>query len=103
MACELVLQQNALYGKVTCLQVRATSITLSLGSNVRLRKVADAAQDKEFIATPCCVKAMENIWYDKIQPYGWSTGNLVAMVVSLASLGFLAPFVYRFRHNKVDL
>ena len=28
MACELVLQQNELYGKVTCLQVRATRVSL---------------------------------------------------------------------------
>ena len=36
MACELVLQQNELYGKVTCLQVRAMRVFLSFESNARL-------------------------------------------------------------------
>jgi hypothetical protein len=31
-------------------------------------KVAADAEDELFIATPCCVEAMNNIWYDKLHP-----------------------------------
>ncbi|CAF4051819.1 unnamed protein product, partial [Rotaria sordida] len=48
-ACQIVLQRIELYGNVTCLQVAAD------------------ANDKLFIATPCCVQAMNNIC---LQPYG---------------------------------
>ncbi|CAF3804623.1 unnamed protein product [Rotaria sp. Silwood1] len=44
-ACEIILQQNELYGYV-----------------------ALDAVDKLFIATPCCVQAMNNIWFDKLHP-----------------------------------
>ncbi|CAF3332873.1 unnamed protein product [Rotaria sp. Silwood1] len=48
-ACELVVQQNELYGYVSCLQI------------------ASDAHDKSFIAEPACIQGMNNIW---LEPFG---------------------------------
>ncbi|CAF1432957.1 unnamed protein product, partial [Adineta steineri] len=79
LACEIVLQQIELYGNVTCLQVAAD------------------AQDKLFIATPCCVQAMNNIWYNNIHPEQSKKRNELAMAIGLFSLGLLAPFFVTYR------
>ncbi|CAF1184605.1 unnamed protein product [Adineta steineri] len=78
-ACEIVLQRIELYGNVTCLQVAAD------------------AKDKLFIATPCCVQAMNNIWYNNIYFKQSNKRNEIAMVVGLFSLGLLAPFCVTYR------
>ncbi|CAF1116563.1 unnamed protein product, partial [Adineta steineri] len=78
-ACEIVLQRIELYGNVTCLQVAAD------------------AQDKLFIATPCCVQAMNNMWYNNIHPKQSNKRNELAMAIGLFSLGLLAPFFVNYR------
>ena len=60
-------------------------------------KVAADAKDKLFIATPCCVQAMNNIWYGKIHPQQTRKRNTVSMIVGFFSLGLLAPFVVNYR------
>ncbi|CAF1449983.1 unnamed protein product [Adineta steineri] len=78
-ACEIVLQRIELYGNVTCLQIAAD------------------AKDKLFIATPCCVQAMNNIWYKNIHHEHSNKRNELAMVIGVFSLGLLAPFFVNYR------
>ncbi|CAF4924916.1 unnamed protein product, partial [Rotaria sp. Silwood1] len=78
-ACEIILQQNELYGYVTCLQVAAD------------------ANDKLFIATPCCVEAINNIWYDKLHPEQTSLRNRFYLFCAIISLGLLAPPLLEYR------
>ncbi|CAF4055197.1 unnamed protein product, partial [Adineta steineri] len=79
LACEIVLQRIELYGNVTCLQIAAD------------------AKDKLFIATPCCVQAMNNIWYKNIHHEQSNKRNGIAMAIGLFSLGLLAPFFVNYR------
>ncbi|CAF0878333.1 unnamed protein product [Adineta steineri] len=78
-ACQIVLQRIELYGNVTCLQVAAD------------------AKDKLFIATPCCVQAMNNIWYNNIHPKQSNKRSEIAMSIGVLSLGLLAPFCVTYR------
>ncbi len=63
-------------------------------------KVASHAADKLFIATPCCVQAMDNIWYNKIHPEVSKKRNEVSMTIGVFSLGLLAPFFVTYRQGK---
>jgi hypothetical protein len=62
-------------------------------------KVAADAKDKLFIATSCCVQAMNNVWYDKIHPQQSKTRNEISMAISFFTLGFLAPFIVTYRQG----
>ncbi|CAF1069123.1 unnamed protein product [Adineta steineri] len=73
IACQIVLQRIELYGNVTCLQVAAD------------------AQDKLFIATPCCAQAINNIWCHNIHPKQSNKRKEIAMAIAIFSLGLLAP------------
>ncbi|CAF3967063.1 unnamed protein product, partial [Adineta steineri] len=84
-ACEIVLQRIELYGNVTCLQIAAD------------------AKDKLFIASPCCVQAMNNIWYNNIHPEQSNKRNEIAMAIGLFSLGLLAPFCVTFRDPPTEV
>ncbi|CAF0834212.1 unnamed protein product [Adineta ricciae] len=79
LACEIVLQRIELYGNASCLQVAAD------------------AGDKLFIASSCCVQAMQNIWYNKVHPDQSRKRNEVAMTIGFFSFGLLAPFLVNFR------
>ncbi|CAF2882241.1 unnamed protein product [Rotaria sp. Silwood2] len=81
-ACEIILQQNELYGYVTCLQV------------------ASDADDQLFIAEPTCVQAMNNIWYDKLHPEQTNYYQRLALFSGIISLGLLAPVFVKYRENK---
>jgi hypothetical protein len=62
-------------------------------------KVAADAQDKLFIATPCCVQAMDNIWYDKIFPEkSWM--NKFVIMIGIVTFGLLAPPFVTFRMKE---
>jgi len=62
-------------------------------------KVAADAQDKLFIATPCCVQAMYNIWYDKIFPEkSWM--NKFVIMIGIVTFGLLAPPFVNFRMKE---
>lgn len=60
-------------------------------------KVAADAEDKLFIASSCCVQAMQNIWYNKLHPDQSRKRNEVAMTIGFFSFGLLAPFLVNFR------
>ncbi|CAF4840745.1 unnamed protein product [Rotaria socialis] len=79
-ACQIILQRIELYGNVTCLQVAAD------------------AHDKLFIAIPCCVQAMNNIWFDKIYPEQSRKRNNIFMGLGFISLGLLAPCLVNYRN-----
>ncbi len=63
-------------------------------------KVAADAKDKLFIATPCCVEAMNNIWYDKLLPDQSRKRNRLALVVGFFSFGLAAPPFAAYRECK---
>ncbi|CAF3783975.1 unnamed protein product [Rotaria socialis] len=81
-ACEIILQQNELYGYVTCLQV------------------ASDAKDKLFIAAPCCSQAMDNIWYDKVDPDQKLKRRRLGLFFGIISFGLLAPLCVKYQQNK---
>ncbi len=60
-------------------------------------KVAADANDKLFIATPCSVQAMYNIWFDKIYPEQGRTRDLLALTTGFATFGLTAPPFVTFR------
>lgn len=64
-----------------------------------LLKVAAHATDKLFIATSCCVQAMNNIWFDKIHPEQSRTRDEIAMALGVFSLGLLAPIGVTYRQE----
>jgi len=59
-------------------------------------KVAADAKDELFIATPCCVQAMKNVWYDKIYPEQTMRDHL-AMFFGFMTFGLSAPFSVPYR------
>ncbi|CAF2048039.1 unnamed protein product [Rotaria magnacalcarata] len=81
-ACQLVVQQNELYGYVTCLQV------------------ASDARDEKFIARPSSAQAMHCIWFDKINKKKTDNLSYVALMFGIFSLGFLASPLVRYRENE---
>jgi hypothetical protein len=60
-------------------------------------KVAAYADDKLFIATSCCVQAMNNIWYNKIHPAHSTTRSIVGTTLAVLSFGLLAPYTIIYR------
>ncbi|CAF1087204.1 unnamed protein product [Adineta ricciae] len=78
-ACLIILQQNKLYGFVTCLQVAAE------------------ADDKSFIALPCCVEALNNIWYDKLFPEQSRKRDILALLLGFVTFGLTAPVTVCYR------
>jgi hypothetical protein len=65
--------------------------------SIYLLKVAAEAKAKLFIATSCCVQAMNNIWYDKIYPIHATQRNQIAVIIGFFSLGLLAPFFVQYQ------
>ncbi|CAF1206439.1 unnamed protein product, partial [Didymodactylos carnosus] len=82
-SCEIIVQQIALFGDVTCLQV------------------AVAADSKRFVGQPCCGHTMANIWYDKLQPDQSKKRNKIQLLVGFLTFGLLAPFIVQYRKNKL--
>jgi hypothetical protein len=62
-------------------------------------KVAADAGDELFIATPCCVEAMNNIWYDKLYPKQTKRDKL-NLFFGFISLGLLAPNIVSYRTGE---
>ena len=102
MACEIVLQQIDLFGYVTCLQVRSfVFFALSL-SLTNVFKVAADAGDKLFIARPCCVQAIKNVWNDKIDPDRSQGLGRLSTAIGFSSLGLLGPVFVNYRKGIVS-
>ena len=81
-ACEIAIRRIDLFGGVSCLQV------------------AVDADDKNFVGQPCCDQLLTNIWFAKMEPSRSSTILSIPFVLSVASLGLLAPFLLAFRQKK---
>jgi hypothetical protein len=63
-------------------------------------KVAANAADELFIATPCCVHAMDNIWYDKLHPEPTQLRHKFTMFIGFITFGLLAPVFASYRQTK---
>lgn len=61
-------------------------------------KVAADAKDKLFIATPCCVQAMNNAWYDKTL-LDQSLSSALLTILSILIFGLLAPVIIDYRES----
>ncbi|CAF4341767.1 unnamed protein product, partial [Rotaria sp. Silwood2] len=79
--CELIIQQNELYGYVTCLQV------------------ASDANDKLFLSQPASVQTINNIWYNKLHPKQNSYCHRIALLSGIISFGLLAPVFATYRDD----
>jgi len=60
-------------------------------------KIAAHAEAKLFIATTASVQAMNNIWYNKINPSQSTSRNQIAMTLGVFSFGLLAPCFVTYR------
>lgn len=63
-------------------------------------KVAASANAQLFIASPACVHAMNNIWYDKIRPDQDNQLHLFRFFWAIVSFGLLAPISLEYRKNE---
>ncbi|CAF0816739.1 unnamed protein product [Adineta ricciae] len=81
-ACAIILQQNELYGYTTCLQIAAV------------------ADDKNFLSTPCCVQALNNIWYDKLCPEQGRKRDVLGLALGFLTCGLAAPLCVRYREGE---
>jgi hypothetical protein len=63
-------------------------------------KVAADAQDELFIAAPCCVEAVNNIWYDKLHPKQTEITNRMTLFAGCVTLGLAAPLCVTYRTTK---
>jgi hypothetical protein len=63
-------------------------------------KVAADARDELFIATPCCVEAINNIWYDKLHPDQTRKRDQLSLFFGFISLGLLAPVIVSYRTTE---
>jgi len=59
--------------------------------------VASSADDKPFLAQPCCADAVKQTWYDKLDCRGSNIMRLDLFFIGFISFGFLAPFVVPYR------
>ena len=118
-ACEIVLHRITLFGDVTCLQVKISRILKAVLRDAHSNssafrtfsmhdvkplvslQVAANAQDKAFIAMPCCVQALNSVWYDKIRPEQSRNRDQLTLFLGFISFGLLAPIAINFRQNEV--
>lgn len=54
-------------------------------------KVAADADDKLFIAVPCCVQAINSAWYDKLHPNQTRIRDKLALFTGIVTCGLAAP------------
>ena len=60
-------------------------------------KVAIDADDKNFVGQPCCDQLLNNIWYDKMEPFQSTLSKRIKLLLSICTLGLLAPILITFR------
>ncbi|UJR23620.1 hypothetical protein I4U23_026606 [Adineta vaga] len=72
-ACELLIREQPLYGKITCMQMAISS------------------QNKLFINTDCFSQVLKRIWYNKISCTDNSFFWILKFIISFFTLGLLAP------------
>ena len=78
-ACEIAIRRIEVFGAVSCLQV------------------AVDADDKNFVGQACCDQLLNNIWYGKMLPFRSSSSKRAQLILSIFSLGLVAPFLVNFR------
>lgn len=78
-ACEIAIRYIDLFGGVSSLQI------------------AVDADDKNFVGQPCCDQLLNNVWYDKMEPFQSTLSKRLRLFVSIGTLGFAAPFLISFR------
>jgi hypothetical protein len=81
-ACEIAIRRVNLFGGVTCLQV------------------AVDADDKNFIGQPCCDQLLNNIWYDKMEPFQSTIPDRIRLLIGVCTFGLLAPVLVTFRKEQ---
>ncbi|CAF1110172.1 unnamed protein product [Rotaria sordida] len=82
-ACEIAIRRINIFGGVSCLQV------------------AVDADDKNFVGQPCCDQLLNNIWYDKMEPFQSTTLQRIRLLLSIFTFGLLAPFLVSFRKEQL--
>ncbi|CAF4117301.1 unnamed protein product [Rotaria sp. Silwood2] len=82
-ACEIAIRRINIFGGVSCLQV------------------AVDADDKNFVGQPCCDQLLNNIWYDKIEPFQSTTLQRIRLLLSICTFGLLAPLLVSFRKEQL--
>ncbi|CAF0820629.1 unnamed protein product [Adineta steineri] len=74
-ACELLIREQPLFGKITCMQVAISS------------------ESKLFINTDCFSQVLKRIWYNKISHTDNSFLWMMRFIISFLTLGLLAPLM----------
>lgn len=69
---------------------------------IRSVQVAVDADDKNFVGQPCCDQLLNNVWYDKLDPYKTTLIRRVLVLISVCSFGLLAPFLVAYRKPSLD-
>ena len=98
-ACEIAIRRINIFGGVTCLQVDRNSFPKFSSRNLFLQVAVDA-DDKNFVGQPCCDQLLNNIWYDKMEPFQTTISNRTGLLLSLSSLGLLGPILMNFRKDQ---
>jgi hypothetical protein len=101
-----LLYSIELYGYVTCLQVselyKLVKNSLIIHGTCFVVKVAASAKAKKFIATPCCVQAVDNAWFDQLHPEQKQSGDNLRLVAGVLSAGIFAPALVKYRDHSVS-
>ena len=61
------------------------------------------ADDKNFVGQPCCDQLLNNIWYDKMEPFQSTISKQLLLFLSLCTFGLVAPLMISFREEQDDL
>jgi hypothetical protein len=62
-----------------------------VNSHLLSLKVAADADDKLFIAQPCCVQAINSAWFDKLHPNQTRIRDQLALFTGVVTCGLAAP------------
>ncbi|CAF0911252.1 unnamed protein product [Rotaria sp. Silwood1] len=82
-ACEIAIRRINIFGGLSCLQV------------------AVDADDKSFVGQPCCNQLLNNIWYDKMEPFQSAISQRIRLLLSICTFGLLAPVLVSFRKEQL--
>jgi hypothetical protein len=54
-----------------------------------------------FVGQPCCDQLLNNIWYDKMQPFHSNLSGRIRLLLSICTFGLLAPALVPFRNPQL--
>jgi hypothetical protein len=103
-ACEIAIRRINLFGGVSSLQVKFLNKEAKRRFSFFLFyfKVAVDADDKNFVGQPCCDQLLNNVWFDKMEPYQSTLVKRIGILLSILTFGLLAPILVSFRQNESD-